>query len=183
MVSQQRSVQKYPLDPVSCPMYCFTADQVDSHFKTIHEGMPKLNASKIRDICLPILDDILKEKYAFTIFGQPVDPVALGLTDYYEIVKLPMDLGTIRKKLDLNSYRDLDTFRFDINLVFDNALLYNPEESDVHSLAKNLKKQFEGTYRKAINIIEKRFENDRLNPDKMWRAENPQKSLVLPHQR
>ena len=53
---QRESVQKYPLDPVSCPMYCFTADQVDSHFKTIHEGMPKLNASKIRDICLPILD-------------------------------------------------------------------------------------------------------------------------------
>ena len=140
-VQHRPAVQKFPLDPVSCPLYCFSQEEVDNHFKTIHEGM-RLTAAKIREICLPILDEVLKEKYAYGVFGNPVDPVALGLTDYEDIVKMPMDMGTIRKKLDLHSYRDLETFCFDMNLCFDNAMLYNPKTSDVFTLAKDLKKQF-----------------------------------------
>lgn len=34
------------------------------------------------------------------VFNSPVDPDALGLPDYFEIIKHPMDLGTIRKGLE-----------------------------------------------------------------------------------
>merc|ERR1712079_308551 len=37
-------------------------------------------------------------------FHFPVDTVKLGLPDYFEIIKKPMDLGTIRKRLDNNYY-------------------------------------------------------------------------------
>ena len=120
-------------------------------FKTIHEGM-RLTAAKIREICLPILDDVLKEKYAYGVFGNPVDPVALGLKDYEEIVKMPMDMGTIRKKLDLHNYRDLEGFCFDMNLCFDNAMLYNPKTSDVHALARDLEEAISRTFTSVISL-------------------------------
>ena len=125
----------------------------------------RLTAAKIRDICLPILDEVLKEKYAYGVFGNPVDPVALGLTDYNEIVKMPMDMGTIRKKLDLHNYRDLEAFRFDMSLCFDNAMLYNPKTSDVHALALDTKKKFEAIYQRHVQQVERNFNMARANPD------------------
>lgn len=43
--------------------------------------------------------------------------------NYSEIVKNPMDLTTMCKKLHI--YRDLDEFQFDIDLIVSNCLLYN----------------------------------------------------------
>lgn len=37
-------------------------------------------------------------------YQKPVDPVALALPDYYEVVKKPMDLSTIKKKFDTYQY-------------------------------------------------------------------------------
>jgi hypothetical protein len=38
------------------------------------------------------------------MFQEPVDPKKFGISDYFEIVKNPMDLGTIKKKLTHNVY-------------------------------------------------------------------------------
>jgi hypothetical protein len=37
-------------------------------------------------------------------FHSPVDTVKLRLPDYFTIIKKPMDLGTIKKRLDNNYY-------------------------------------------------------------------------------
>jgi bromodomain-containing factor 1 len=37
-------------------------------------------------------------------FLAPVDPVALGIPTYFTIIKRPMDLSTMKKKLDANDY-------------------------------------------------------------------------------
>jgi hypothetical protein len=37
-------------------------------------------------------------------FHLPVDTVKLRLPDYFTIIKKPMDLGTIKKRLDHNYY-------------------------------------------------------------------------------
>ncbi|KAK7891850.1 hypothetical protein WMY93_023813 [Mugilogobius chulae] len=61
-------------------------------------------------------NDILKElfskrHYAFAWpFYSPVDAVALGLHDYHEVIKQPMDLGTVRKKLDERQYANAKEF-------------------------------------------------------------------------
>ena len=34
------------------------------------------------------------------IFHQPVDPEALGIHDYFDMIKNPMDLGTIKLRLN-----------------------------------------------------------------------------------
>jgi hypothetical protein len=46
---------------------------------------------------------VRKHKYAW-VFGKPVDPVALHIPDYFDIIKEPMDFGTIKDKLDKKTY-------------------------------------------------------------------------------
>lgn len=154
----------YPLDTISSAIYSFSNEQIAAHFKSIHEGM-RLTVNKIKDLCRPIIEDLFKIQHAQAIFGAPVDPTALGLVDYFDIVKLPMDLGTIIKRLESGSYRDLNNFVFDVHLTFDNAMLYNPKNSDVHCLAKNLKREFDSKFRAKINEFEKGIEDNRKNKD------------------
>jgi hypothetical protein len=59
------------------------------------------------------------------IFHRPVDPVELGIPDYPDIIKNPMDFSTIKKKLNHSFYRNCREFCDDMNLVFDNCILYN----------------------------------------------------------
>ena len=54
---------------------------------------------------------------------QPVDPVKLGIPDYFDVVKRPMDLGTIRKRLKSEEIRSKEQFVELVRLVFDNAIL------------------------------------------------------------
>lgn len=35
------------------------------------------------------------EKPEYSLFKDPVDPVALGIPDYFKIIKNPMDLTTL----------------------------------------------------------------------------------------
>lgn len=77
------------------------------------------------------------------IFNQPVDPVALGLPDYDQIVKNPMDLGTVKRRLHAIAYRSREEAIQDIRLVFVNAITYNPPKNPVHISAMELLSYFE----------------------------------------
>ena len=50
-----------------------------------------------------IIYTLWKTRHAY-IFHAPVDPVKLGIDDYSEIIKTPMDFGTIKNKLNNNIY-------------------------------------------------------------------------------
>ena len=52
--------------------------------------------------------------------------------DYFEIVKNPMDLSKIKRKLDTGQYADPWQYVDDVWLMFDNAWLYNRKSSKVH---------------------------------------------------
>jgi hypothetical protein len=54
------------------------------------------------DLVKTILAKITKNRDAQTFFMQPVDWKALGLPDYPEVVKNPMDIGTVKEKLKAN---------------------------------------------------------------------------------
>ena len=49
--------------------------------------------------------------------------------DYKNIVKNPIDLKTIEKKLSNNEYRDREHFCDDIKRIFENCRLYNQPET------------------------------------------------------
>ena len=93
-------------------------------------------------------------------FLDPVDPVALCIPDYFDVIKEPMDLGTIRQKIEASSrkrpspegaeegtdaklYNNLDDVSNDIRLVFSNAKTYNPPGHNVHDYAAALGNVFE----------------------------------------
>lgn len=154
----------YPLDPISSAIYTFDVHQIESHIKSIQEGL-RVKVSKIKEICKPLIDELYKLQYVQEIFGAPVDFVALSLPDYPEKVKSPMDLGTVMKKLESGSYRDFDQMASDVRLTFDNAMVYNPVGSEIHRIAKNAKKEFNDKFTKKIADFEQKISQDRQNKD------------------
>lgn len=91
--------------------------------------------------CRRVLLETLQHNYAF-VFAEPVDPVALNIPDYFTIITNPMDLGTIRKKLDAGEYDTVDQFKADVDLVFKNACTYNLPGSDVYVMSEIVQKEF-----------------------------------------
>ncbi|KAJ7556744.1 hypothetical protein O6H91_05G096300 [Diphasiastrum complanatum] len=93
-----------------------------------------------------ILRQITQHKWAWP-FMRPVDVVALGLHDYFDVIKKPMDFGTIREKMNNPKegagYRNIQEICEDVRLVFSNAMTYNQEGTDVHIMAKTLSEKFE----------------------------------------
>ncbi|XBI25689.1 hypothetical protein VPH35_050566 [Triticum aestivum] len=96
--------------------------------------------------CEAILKKLMTQKCSH-IFNDPVDVEKLNLPDYNDIIKHPMDLGTIKKKLDSGSYASPSDFAADVRLTFNNAITYNPRGHVVHDLAIQLNKMFESRWR------------------------------------
>lgn len=65
------------------------------------------------------------------------------LQDYFDIVKNPMDLSTIKRKLDTGQYQEPWQYVDDIWLMFNNAWLYNRKTSRVYKYCSKLAEVFE----------------------------------------
>ena len=74
--------------------------------------------------------------------------------DYFDIVKNPMDLGSVKKRLENSCYKMIHEFAADTQLCFDNAILYNGQESDVSKVAKEMKVLFEKEFAKLMATID-----------------------------
>lgn len=98
--------------------------------------------------CSQVLAKLKRNPNAFP-FLEPVDPVKLGIPDYPLKITHPMDLSTIRKKLDSKAYPNPSDFDSDVRLMFRNCYTYNPPESDVHRMGKNL----EAIYSEAMTHL------------------------------
>lgn len=84
----------------------------------------------------------LKRNSNVSPFLKPVDPIALGIPDYFEKIKHPMDVSTIKSKLDNKAYKKISEFDDDFNLMFNNCYFYNHPESYVYSMCKELQKVY-----------------------------------------
>lgn len=76
----------------------------------------------------------LKKHRSAEPFIRPVDPSQLKCPDYFEIIKEPMDLGTVEKKLRNNSYTTPSQFFEDVRKIWSNAFTYNPRHSQVYNM-------------------------------------------------
>lgn len=92
--------------------------------------------------CSQVLTKLKRNPNAYP-FLEPVDPVKLGIPDYPLKIPHPMDLSTIRKKLDSKAYASVEEFVDDVKLMFRNCYTYNPPESDVHKMGRNLEAVFD----------------------------------------
>nr|XP_006825302.1 PREDICTED: bromodomain-containing protein 4A-like [Saccoglossus kowalevskii] len=88
-----------------------------------------------------VMKAVWKHQFAWP-FHAPVNPAELGLPDYFDIIKNPMDLGTIKKRLESNYYYSAKDCISDFNLMFTNCYLYNKPGEDVVLMAQALEKLF-----------------------------------------
>ncbi|KAI4238919.1 MAG: hypothetical protein LQ349_000761 [Xanthoria aureola] len=94
--------------------------------------------------CGHVLDELAKQKYASLVypFAAPVDPVALNIPDYHSIIKKPMDLRTVREKLENAQYENAKEFEQDVKLIFANCRKYNGPEHPIRASANEVELLF-----------------------------------------
>lgn len=90
------------------------------------------NPDELRQALTPTLEKLYRQDPESLPFRQPVDPQALGIPDYFDIIKKPMDLSTIKRKLDTGQYSDPWQYVDDVWMMFENAWLYNRKTSKVY---------------------------------------------------
>uniref|UniRef100_A0A673APD9 histone acetyltransferase n=1 Tax=Sphaeramia orbicularis TaxID=375764 RepID=A0A673APD9_9TELE len=98
---------------------------------------------ELRQALMPTLESLYRQDPESLPFRMPVDPQLLCIPDYFDIVKNPMDLSTIKRKLDTGQYQDPWQYVDDIWLMFNNAWLYNRKTSRVYKYCSKLAEVFE----------------------------------------
>lgn len=121
-------------------------------------GMSK----QISKRCNNLVQKLMKHTYGW-VFNKPVDVKGLNLHDYFEIIKHPMDLGTVKTRLNKNWYKSPREFAEDVRLTFHNAMTYNPKGHDVHTMAEQLLQMFEETYEDIEAQYNHRMKYDMAN--------------------
>eukprot|EP01103_Thecamoeba_quadrilineata_P015641 TRINITY_DN5005_c0_g1_i1.p1 TRINITY_DN5005_c0_g1~~TRINITY_DN5005_c0_g1_i1.p1 ORF type:complete len:311 (+),score=53.05 TRINITY_DN5005_c0_g1_i1:23-934(+) len=123
--------------PVDAPKEVSVRPRVSSS----HPNKVPLNAKDVKT-CRSIIKGLAQHKHGWP-FSEPVDPIKLDIPDYFEIIKNPMDFGTIQKRLDRNYYSTPEQVQSDVHLVFNNATTYNPPGNDICLMVDELRTIFD----------------------------------------
>lgn len=102
----------------------------------------KKGANDWEEQCLKILNK-LSRKESSNWFLKPVNPELDGVPDYLTVIRYPMDLETVEKKLRNNRYDNPYEWQQDVRQIFFNAFIYHKEKNAVWHDAYNLAKEFD----------------------------------------
>ncbi|XP_010548903.1 PREDICTED: bromodomain testis-specific protein [Tarenaya hassleriana] len=76
-------------------------------------------------------------------FNVPVNPEALGIPDYFDIIHTPMDFGTICNNLEKGEkYKNSADVYKDVQYIWDNCCKYNKKGDYILDLMKRVKKNY-----------------------------------------
>lgn len=139
----------------------FSVEQLTTHLASLNRAS-QLSPAKLKTECSAVLKGLQTHQHGW-VFNCPVDPVELGLPDYFDVIKKPMDLGTVQKRLDAGHYHSIEDFKRDVNLTFENAMTYNESGTVVFDMAKELKEKFEMDYEKMMIQLDEEDRERRLN--------------------
>ncbi|KAI1809854.1 putative Bromodomain testis-specific protein [Poronia punctata] len=121
----------------------------EGHFSADH----KLN------FCADLLNRMLSGPGFWTRlvgpFKDPVKPEEDGVPDYFDKVKKPMDLGTIKNKMDQGGYGSAEEFEADVRQIFENCYTYWGREHEMSAAAERFQKSFEEKYAEMFKWISK----------------------------
>ena len=111
-----------------------------------------------------VLERMMKHRDAAT-FVLPVDqlwPIE-SLPGYFDVIKKPMDLGTVKTRLAEGYYGDNpDSMASDVRLVFSNCMTYNGPDSEFHQAAARMNALFEQAFKDTSEQETSRVEKERL---------------------
>lgn len=113
------------------------------------EGRTFSTASKL-DFCADLLTRMLSGPGFWTRlvgpFRDAVEPEEDGVPDYLEKVKRPMDLMTIKAKMDAKAYKDDEAFAADVRQIFENCFTYWKAGQPMYEAGERLQRTFEDKY-------------------------------------
>jgi len=129
--------------------------------------------------CSKLLADAIKADI-YRWFHDPIDPVALNIPDYFQIISNPMDFKTIQSKIQQGEITDHSTFYEHMKLVFNNCITYNkptPNNEYLLKMCREILANFERNYEKFVKNLKVRQEEEALRAERaaMERARNPPK--------
>ncbi|KAF3766184.1 hypothetical protein M406DRAFT_88983, partial [Cryphonectria parasitica EP155] len=107
--------------------------------------------------CDEVMKDIISSKNWVNNqwFMEAVDPVALNIPTYHSVVKQPMDLGTMKDKLQRGEYESAKDFKSDFGLIVKNCVKFNGEDHPVTAAAKELEQIFEKKWSEKASWLSK----------------------------
>ncbi|KAK4130202.1 Bromodomain-containing protein [Trichocladium antarcticum] len=79
-------------------------------------------------------------------FKDPVDPERDGVPDYFDVVTKPMDLTSMKAKMDAREYNDESEFLADMNQIFTNCYTYWSDQDPMWAACEKLQKSFEDKF-------------------------------------
>jgi bromodomain-containing factor 1 len=105
--------------------------------------------------CEDVLVEIKKSKYYhFTsAFLTPVDPVALNIPNYFTVIKAPMDISTVSKKLSAGDYTRAKEFENDMRQIGWNCNKFNPVGNPVREMGRQYDELFNSLWAKKDKYI------------------------------
>ena len=95
----------------------------------------------VKQKCISIIDSLMSHPIA-EIFISPVDPKLDNCPDYFDIIKKPSDLTTVRSSVEQDKYKSIQEFKKDVDQIWENAILYNGRMSLPAFMAEELEKIF-----------------------------------------
>lgn len=112
------------------------------------------------DTAKRVVREVMKTRGAKALFNVPVDPVALNVLDYFDVIKHPIDLGTIHKRLSEGQrkewgegsyYRNSGEVFEEVTRVWSNCYLYNkgPQDAPIRELCQTTQSCFERKWKEA----------------------------------
>ncbi|KAL7570429.1 hypothetical protein ACA910_017261 [Epithemia clementina (nom. ined.)] len=159
----------------------------------LEENDPQAQLTRAMSKCAQLLQ-IMKEKdvQMGAFFGEPVDPVALGIPTYYQIIKEPMDLKTVSRKMEANEIDSPEEFARLMRLIFENAINFNVDPAhSVHRAARSMLTVFNQKFRDIDRHVQKIRKDQGIEvedktkkgPDGKKKKKPPEKPKSLREQR
>ncbi|GAC98879.1 transcription factor [Pseudozyma hubeiensis SY62] len=112
-------------------------------FKTTSSGNGQISRRPIKRLrskglyeALPKLIENLQRRDSYKFFCEPVNPDEVP--GYADVIKTPMDFGTMQSKVDQRLYSHIDQVKADFQLVISNAMTFNPEGTLYYNEAKRI---------------------------------------------
>ncbi|RNA26156.1 bromodomain adjacent to zinc finger domain 2B-like, partial [Brachionus plicatilis] len=98
--------------------------------------------------CRILLNELIRNKYSNYFMVKVSEK---EYPDYYEIIKEPIDLKTIKEKLKGKMYENKERFAYDCRLIFDNCECFNEDNSQIGQAGHKLRAFFETKWLKLFD--------------------------------
>lgn len=131
--------------PVAAPLHSQQSLKSPKARGPLFEPVSIPGTWELLEECKQVMQHLSKNKSAGA-FRQPVDVVGLGLPNYYDIVKEPMDLSLVRDRLSRGYYTTPAQFARDVRLIWSNCMLFNGPGSSFTLLAEKMSQTFEAKF-------------------------------------